>query len=194
MADVRINIDPLRRFSAGLNNQIAGAPGPVSEMFERIGIRLLAFFGKRYDRLSRGGGEWAPLAPSTIAGRRKGPRVQGARRSRAAVEALRRRGVRTAGRAAILKDRGQLRQAMNVGAAGNTLRRVRGGIVVGIGGEQIHDVESGLSFRRLAQIHHNGEGNVPKRTLVTNRLDLPTRRGIQQDVRRAMTALGRRSR
>jgi hypothetical protein len=40
-------------------------------VLEDVGRTYAASMKKRYDRFSRGGGDWAPLKPATLAGRRR---------------------------------------------------------------------------------------------------------------------------
>jgi hypothetical protein len=56
----------------------------MKDAFRNAGVEYLRFIGKRFDRYSAGGGDWAPLSPSTIAqkkGTRKLYETGGLRRS-----------------------------------------------------------------------------------------------------------------
>lgn len=60
---------------AGLaQSQGASPPGPIRDMYMQWGRRAQGFNEERFDRFSIGGGDWAPLALSTIRARRKASR------------------------------------------------------------------------------------------------------------------------
>ena len=188
MADVVIDLKPLKKFQSEFDAGIRGAPGPINDFFIQLATRVLVFWQRRFDKLSAGGGEWPPLKKSTIKARRKG----GGKRSRAGVAALRSRGASKAGSAKILKVTGILRNALNKGAPGNVIERTPGGIKVGIDGGGDHPAPGEMTIGRLAEIHHTGEGKMPERTLVTSELDRATLRGISADGLRALDKLGRK--
>lgn len=189
--DVTVDMSPLKRFARAFAAGMAGAPGPINDMWLQIGDRILTFWGRRFDIFSAGGGDWAPLTKATK--QRKQKRADKGRpsaRSRRAIQALRSRGVAKAGESRILKDTGQLRQALGSGSKGNVLIRIPNGIRVGIGGEDSHS-DAGMTIGRLAEIHHKGLGHNPKRKIVIKQLDKETIKGIQTDVKRAVGKLGR---
>jgi len=68
---------------AALRVRARGKP-IIAAGFKRAGVIYLDYLGKRFDRYSAGGGDWAPLAPSTLAqkkGTRKLYETGGLRRS-----------------------------------------------------------------------------------------------------------------
>lgn len=66
------------RLIAGLAAMQSGnAPQPVVDMFNQWGKRVEAFTRKRFEVFSRGGGDWPPLALSTIQQRRGGKTKKG---------------------------------------------------------------------------------------------------------------------
>ena len=109
----------------------------------------LAAVRERYNRLSRGGGEWPPLSPVTIARKqsRSGSRLGGEPPS------------------AILKDTGQLFNALEPGAPGNTFRDTPDGILVGIGGPVAH-AGSTATMAQIAEFHQVGAGKLPARPIM----------------------------
>ena len=70
-ATVKIKLTRLEKYrtqvKADLNNQ---ANGPVRKAMKQWGVRYRSFAQERFDAFSKGGGDWPPLAPSTIARRR----------------------------------------------------------------------------------------------------------------------------
>lgn len=193
---------------------------PLSRMFVRWGVRYAAFSRRRFIRLSRGGGEWPPLADSTKASRR-GPGSRHSRRTRIVADA-KRRGItltpaqlrlrllasaRTqktriakatkAGKPpkprafSILVDTGGLRDALEPTAYGNLLSSVPGGVLVGFAAVP-HKGRSKkqLSMGELASIHHFGKGHNPTRTILVAP-DADTQQGMLNDAKKAADEIGR---
>lgn len=170
--DVTIDLRPLERFQGQFRAQLAGAPGPIDGFFKQAGTRILAMQQRRYTQLSRGGsfmGEtWEPLAPSTLRGKRRRRRRRTARGPR---------------KVATLIDTATTKNALLQGAPGNVMRRVPGGIELGIGGGA-HP--AGGTIGQIASYHHTGAGRLPQRRVVSGKLDPGTVRGIHADVQRAV--------
>jgi hypothetical protein len=127
----------------------------IEEMYTSWGRRTLAFWRDQFRRNRGGGGDWPPLKPETIK--------------------------RTPKRLGILYVTGAIFNALRPGAPGNVFQRVRTGIAVGIGGGKHPDTS--LSIGDLAMIHHNGGGNVPKRTIFYPP-DPPLKEQFEADARR----------
>ena len=112
------------------------------------------FAKRRFKKFSRGGGDWAPLRPSTIAGRRKG---------------------KGTGRvASILWDKyGSLYKALTLGAPGNLKKDIRGGVRFGYGGGAKH--KDGGTIAGIAHGHQfgNRKRNLPARPIIVDP-DQPT--------------------
>lgn len=74
MADpVRVDLAPLLRFRDGLQKELAAAGGddnPVRRALRQWAAIYRSFLRERFDAFSRGGGDWPPLAESTILARR----------------------------------------------------------------------------------------------------------------------------
>jgi len=149
MAYLSTHIDAslLSRFGTQLQAAVrsfGGGPQPMRNALKQAGAVYMGFTRQRFEAFSRGGGDWDPLAPSTLKGRRKGRRTQGRRRSEQATRILEARGVSNAGDAAILRDSGILFNSIT------TFERedIAGGIRVGSGVQygKFHD-EGGKNGR-----------------------------------------------
>ena len=164
---VKLDMTGLRRFSQRLHGQLnLSKPGPVTDMVKQWGARYLTFIRRRYVRYSRGGGDWKPLAPSTVRKRR-------------------------GGRAMVLVDLGILLGALTIGQPGNLFKRIRGGIRVGFGGPSRHP-KGGVSIADIAKFHDQGMGNNPKREIIAEP-SAQVVKAMQGDMTRAITRLGRQS-
>lgn len=160
MISITVNLETkgLDAIVAGLAQaEGASAPGPIRAMYTRWGRRVQLFNEERFDRFSVGGGDWAPLALTTIRAR-KGPgksargsvgkfnqRFGGSgsesrgSRSSLARDTARGGGLVPAGRTvSILKDTGVLRKALVIGAAGSTFEMIPSGFVYGVAGNAPH--------------------------------------------------------
>ena len=118
--------------------------------YERMMIQLAAVYQadmrKRYNKFSRGGGDWAPLKKSTLRGR-KGK-----------------------GKQSILADTGLLRNALTFGGRGSVLKMVDAKTArVGFSDTMNHP-DTGLSFAELAAIHQAGNPskNLPAREILAD--------------------------
>jgi len=64
-----VDISALSRLCSELSRQLNGSGGPIQKCFKRWALRYRTFLRRRFDRFSKGGGTWAPLAVRTIAAR-----------------------------------------------------------------------------------------------------------------------------
>lgn len=72
-ATVNVNIPGLERYQKRINEQLnSGVDGPVQRALFQWAVRYRSFIQRRFNTYARGGGDWAPLSPLTIARRRKG--------------------------------------------------------------------------------------------------------------------------
>lgn len=72
-ATVTVNIPGLERYQKAIRAQlISGVDGPVNKALRNWARRYRSFVQRRFVTYSRGGGDWPPLSPLTIARRRKG--------------------------------------------------------------------------------------------------------------------------
>jgi len=69
---VRVNLAPLLRYRDRIAQGLAGGGdgNPIRRAFRQWAHIYRAFLQRRFNRFSRGGGDWKPLAKSTILGRR----------------------------------------------------------------------------------------------------------------------------
>lgn len=104
-----------------------------------------SFVRQRFARLSRGGGEWAPLKPSTIKRRRGG-----------------------GGNAAILRDTGAMFAGLQPSLGGSSLLKSSPLKPVGFVAtlESARQYKSGAGLADVAGYHHHGEGNLPARPIL----------------------------
>lgn len=157
------------------------------------GRRYESFIRRRFDRFSRGGGDWPPLSPRTIRARRPAARHKRARTVTKGRNAS--KGVGVGRTVSILRNTGTLFGALTIGAAGNAFRHTPGGIAFGFKGGK-HP--GGTTIAQIAAWHNSGAGNNPRRrilvqpdtvTLKQMRGDL--NRAIQQTMRDARGGRGR---
>lgn len=179
---VKLDMRPLKRFAAEVRRDLrTNGSGPVRTMLRQWGRRYLGFTKKRFVKLSRGGGGWKPLAPSTVRGRRK-PRGKTARSKTR----------RTGGKAAILRDTGTLVAALSVGGRGNLFKDIENGVRVGFKGGVKHP--SGKATIAEIAVFHNvgGKGGKPPQRAILVEPDLATIRGMNRDGERAVQRLLRK--
>lgn len=130
----------------------------VDEMYLTWGRRYLAFLREKFRQNRSGGGDWPPLAPSTLKKKTPAPRL------------------------GILHVLGLIFNALRPGQPGNVLRRVRTGIAAGIEGGPKHP-GSGLTIGQLARIHNDGTEHIPARTIFYPP-DATLTKQMQDDARR----------
>lgn len=187
MANVRVKLDlatldRLRRAAA----DPLSSPS-VSDALTQIGGRMETFTKRRFDKNSRGGGDWKPLAASTIAGRRPPNPRNRSRDSALSVGRTRSGKLKpTNRRVAILVDTRQMRKGLELGFPGNVRAKFaasgRFGVRYGIQGG---NHKGGMTIGRLASIHHNGNARLPARKIVV-RPDAATVSRMTNDLRNAI--------
>lgn len=158
MADVIVNLGPLKRFERIIDKGFDGQSGPVKAAFLAWGPLYRSAMRKRFLELSKGGGGgvWPPLKRATIRNRRGGK--------------LGRRIGRRAGsaRVSILIDTGMLISTLDPVFHGNgqIQESVLNGLRVGIGGGG--STNGGITLGQLAAIHHFGTATIPARTILVD--------------------------
>lgn len=183
----RFDLTPLKRFQRGIaESGAAGGSNPINWVLRQWGARYLTFVRRRYIRFSRGGGDWKPLATSTLKQRRGSKRRK--TRSKRAHTKTTTRG--SAKRVAILRDTGTLLGALTIGAPGNLYKLVRKAVRVGFGGPTKHP-DGKMTIRDIAVAHDEGKGNLPKRQILVEP-DHRTVSGLLADLRRGVQRLGKR--
>lgn len=175
-ATVVVDLGPLRSFRSVLEADLRRRQnGPVRAALKQWAARYRSFLRERFSIYSRSGGNWKPLADSTIARRRKG---KGTKRF-------------AAGSTAILIDKGIMFGALDVvfrGKPGQLQEDIEFGIRVGIGGAGIHG-EDEFTVGDLAFWHDQGDG-VPKREIIVPP-DGQTKEGMRSDMERALIKLSK---
>jgi hypothetical protein len=187
MAEIRRAMDSLR----------SETPAPEIQAWQTQTLsRVETYIRRRFNLFSRGGGNWPPLALSTIRARRGAPtKQQSELRSRGkdrrgrdialtvARDTRRGGGIVDAGRQAqILADTGVLRNALTLNQTGNVSARIKGGVRYAIGGGAMHggkaprpstrkrSVPAGAitttTIGQLAQWHDEGAGRLPQRKIL----------------------------
>ena len=178
----------------------------VEAMFHQWVARYQAAMRERYVAASRGDGTWPPLAASTLHARamrlsrttrnraggrmvvRGGPNgikvwTQGGRWTKTAYKQY----FQGALNAAILRDTGVLFNALDIGAAGNEVRREGPSVVYGIGGPANHP-GGHYTIGQIAAAHQAGGGRLPKREILVTPSD-DVVNAMLGDARRAITAI-----
>ena len=187
------------------------ANGAMTGMLHQWGARYLAFTRRRFVQYSKGGGDWAPLAPSTVRARRAGKvkRVDGvsvrgigkAKTKASQVARVRRAVARRQlhsftgaaiesaimDSAAILRDTGVLLNALSPGTPENLLQPMPGELKVRCGVEALqHSPGSKATIQQIAGYHQAGGGRLPQRVIFALP-DEQTVAGMQSDLGRAIT-------
>lgn len=119
--------------------QLGRTSSPESRRALRlIGTIYLSFVRRRYDKFSKGGGDWKPLARETE--KAKGSKI-------------------------ILKDEGILFNALLPNSEGSELE-IKGGSKVRVGFSDAQYPGGGrVTYRQLATFHDQGAGRLPKRMI-----------------------------
>lgn len=209
---VKVNIRGAKAAFEAVKRSLSASNPDIRAGFRQATVRYSAFTRRRFNTYSRGGGDWLPLAKSTVDARRTGGKAKGgvdfgggrnsnkARKKgsngsgqlgRGARSSLardtRKKGilVSAGGTFSILRDRGFLFNALTIGAAGNRVTELPNGIAFGFT-DAPHGAEAELSIGQLATIHHFGvpAKGIPARPILV-RPDAQTIRLIQGDLKRA---------
>jgi len=177
---VSVNLSKLHRFKGIVVEQLTGGYGPINDALKLWGVRYRSWAQQRFNAFSKGGGDWKPLADSTIAKRRRGTKSnqQKLKEIWSARVALHKKDSKTAdvlgGQVSILRDTGLLFNALSpmfVGAPGALERRIKFGIRVGYGGPQKHTlgVKGAATIADIASFHQKGHlPHLPKREIIVN--------------------------
>ena len=140
MADVKLNLAPLKRFAQA----IVRRDGAIRKALLQWAVIYRTAMQERFSTYSRGGGNWKPLKPSTIRGRR-------------------------GGNIAILFDTGALFGALEPRFSPGTGAKeelTRDGIRVGFGGPARHP-KGKATIAAVATFHQFGnEPVLPKREIL----------------------------
>jgi len=127
--------------------------GNLRRVFNRWGVRYLSFAQERFDKYSKGGGDWTPLKKSTIDRRRSGTK-----RSKSS----------GLPKTTILRDTGVLLNTLDfrTKVRGQLREDLPNGIRVGFGGPARHGSGGIATIADIASFHDSGAGHLPKRTII----------------------------
>jgi hypothetical protein len=68
---VAVDLAKLQRFEKDIDNGLMSrVDNPIAKALKQWGVRYRSFIQERFDKYSKGGGDWPPLKPETIARRR----------------------------------------------------------------------------------------------------------------------------
>ena len=174
---VTVNLKGLERFRTQIEDQLNGAQGPIHDALQLWGVRYRSFAQQRFDIYSKGGGDWQPLAASTIKRRRKGTVSN--------VKALRElftvkvekdpSAISGGNQPSILRDTGLLFAALApifMGAPGAIEEFIKWGIRVGYGGPQKHSLgntKTPATIADIAKFHNDGHPpHLPQRIIIAD--------------------------
>lgn len=140
---VKIDLSPLTKFTA----VILGKTGAIKVMLKQWAAIYRGFVQERFDAHSKGGGDWKPLSPTTIAHRRKGKGIGAV--------------------ATILRDTNTLYGALDPGRLkhGAIEKITEFGVKVGYGGGDKHP-KGRATIANIAKWHDTGAGRLPQRKII----------------------------
>ena len=158
---ISYDLEPLKKIMA-----LEDPTGRIEEAFRTWGVIYRAAMQERFMIFSRGGGDWPPLAPSTIAGRRHG---KGGKHKRGK-KALARARASGGGQVSILYDTGLLYAALdpNFGPLPGQYQEIlKNGLRVGFGGPGAYP-EGGATIADIAGFHQEGGPKLPQRKILVD--------------------------
>lgn len=209
---MRLRLERTRAVRQIISQDLAGSgSGTIRACFKQWSRRYRSFAQRRFDKYSKGGGDWPALALSTIRARRKGKGQKlSTKRSKKKVTVVRRasksprmdmardtkRGgtlVPAGGAYTILRNTNTMFVALNPdfqGAPGALEESIPFGIRTGFGGPAKHPKSKRASIADLAAFHNAGNSRLPRRRIIV-KPDQPTLTAMAADARRAMESLAR---
>lgn len=169
---VKLNLKGLQHLAKSFKAQEMGKSGHIRNALQLVVTRYASWVRRRFIKYSNKGGNWPDLKPATkLARARKGKRS----RYKKVVSIIKTKSGKHVGRSAagrfvkldykILRDTGMLLEALSIGGPGNLLLDFPKFIRFGFDATKQHK-GSKLSIQRLAVIHDQGLGNVPKRSIL----------------------------
>lgn len=194
----------MKRFAAQLG--ASTPPPPIQAALTQWAARYRGFAQRRFDKFSKGGGDWPPLTLGTIRARRSGKGAKSrSSLARIAVKkngrvvghrlgaATRRKGNQLVNvTVSLLRDKGLLFAALNptFGAAPGAVEQKRGlSVLVGYGGPARHGVGGSATIADIASFHDVGSGHLPKRQIIVPP-DASVLSSMANDMQRALGRLG----
>lgn len=76
-AHIKIDLRELQKFDKDLSQGLQDKTGPIGRALKQWGFRYRSFVQERFDKYSKGGGDWKPLSDRTKFRRRKGTKGAG---------------------------------------------------------------------------------------------------------------------
>lgn len=154
MATVRLNLEPLKRFAAAIRADLrTTGNGPIRRAMRQWAARYRGFAQQRFDKFSKGGGDWPPLAESTKKRRRKARKG----RKKGAVRSF-----------SLLRDTGLMFNALDTPwtrKPGALQKDIPFGVRAGYGGPAKHPGGK-ATIADIAGFHQAGKGRLPKREII----------------------------
>ncbi len=192
----KINVNGLEKMSREVRLGLrSSTPGPMLDMRKQWAFRYRGAMRERFDRFSKGGGDWEGLKASTIARRRHGGKGRFKRGRKALAKAKEGGG----GQVSILRDTGQLFTVLSAVFArlpGQLERAIPFGILVGFGGSARKKTRGGktgkATIAEIASYHQEGEGNLPQRKILVEPSQT-VQNAMASDAERAMKKIINRS-
>jgi hypothetical protein len=161
-ATVKVSLVGLKKFKGVISE---GGPA-VTKFLTQWAARYRGFIQLRFSKFSKGGGDWAPLAESTILARTKG---------------------RGSGKPAILRDKGFLFAALAppfTSVPGALEKYDKLSVEVGYGGPGGYP-DSSVTVADIASFHQVGGGRLPQRKIIVPP-DQTTLDGMAKDAERSL--------
>ena len=200
----------LKKMQQEISAQLNGQTGPLHIALVQCEARYTGAMRQRFVKYSRGGGDWPPLARSTLLARAGKPvsrvnlafemgdltTLEFSKRSKLAKRKARmtRKKIRAGqGKASILWDIGELINVLGAGlsAPGKFYEFIANGIRTGFGGAAKH-TGSNASIADIASFHQEDGRNLPRREIlvepdqnVVDDMGSYFRRGIEKLIREA---------
>ncbi|HOM61924.1 MAG TPA: hypothetical protein PLP49_10895 [Anaerohalosphaeraceae bacterium] len=133
------------------------------DCWKKWGLYYRSEMKERFDIYSKGGGDWAPLKPSTIYRRRHGKGGRYKRGKKAYLKALATGG----GQVSILRDTGTLFNALSptLGKLGQRQDIYKNGVGVGFA-DVPHPRGGTATIAQIASYHQTGGKHLPKREIL----------------------------
>lgn len=176
-ATVSVDLSSLKKFGVSIDAQLHHREqGHITKAFKQWAARYRSFVQERYDRFSKGGGNWAPLSWRTLLARRKGKgrkkfNLVKARRDKAtgAKRGQLERFAASMIKASILRDLGILYTVLSPtfkSSPGAIEDNIPFGVSVGYGGPHKHAGGGKATIADIAMFHQIGAGNLPVRQII----------------------------
>lgn len=177
LVTITVRFDGDEKIAHIIDEAFHAAAGPIRDAIRSWGKRYRSFAQERFDVYSKGGGDWPPLAPSTIARRRTGKKRS--KKSKKLERAYRRAGLADIAnqlssayskKVSILRNTGTLFAALSPtfqGAPGAVEREGLYEIEVGFDGPAKHPTGK-ATIADIASFHQNGGPRLPKRQILVD--------------------------